>query len=61
MAKIIVTLAKYVMEQHVFAFSLIMEGATEKMLQFTTPLKSLYIKNLGFIELKCIFEQYREV
>jgi hypothetical protein len=32
-----------------FAFSLIIEGTTEKVLEFKTPLKSFYIKNLGFV------------
>jgi hypothetical protein len=41
------------MENHVY---LIIEGTTEKMLQYTQPLKSIYNKNLGFIEQKCIFE-----
>jgi hypothetical protein len=44
-----------------FAFSLIIEGATEKVLQFIMPLKSIYNKNLGFVEEKCIFVHYREV
>jgi hypothetical protein len=34
-------------EQHSFAFSLIVEGTTEKVLQFIIPLKSIY---LGSIE-----------
>jgi hypothetical protein len=38
------------MEQHVFAFWLIMKGATEKVLQFIIQLKSIYIKDFGFIE-----------
>ncbi len=33
-----------------FAFSLIAEGTTEKVLQFLMPLKSIYNENLGFIE-----------
>ena len=41
------------MENHVY---LIIEGTTEKVLQYTRPLKSIYNKNLGFIEQKCIFE-----
>jgi hypothetical protein len=44
-----------------FAFSLITEGTTEKVLQFMMPLKSIYNKNLAFIEHDCIFEHYREV
>jgi len=44
------------MERHVFGFSLIIEGATEKVLQFTMPLKSYHIRNIGFNEQKCIFE-----
>jgi hypothetical protein len=38
-----------------FAFSLIIEGATEKVLQFTMPLKSKYNKQLGFAEQKMYF------
>jgi hypothetical protein len=34
---------------HFFAFSLIIEGTTEKVLQFIMPLKSIYNQNLGFI------------
>ncbi len=30
------------MEQHIFAFSLIMEGTTEKVLQFKISLQSIY-------------------
>ncbi len=44
-----------------FAFSLMIEGTTEKVLQFIMPLKSSYNKNLGFNEQKCIFEHYKEV
>ncbi len=40
------------MEQRVFAFSLLIEGTTEKVLQFIMPLKSIYNKNLGFIKQK---------
>ncbi len=36
-------------------------GTTEKVLQFLMPLKSIYNKNLGFIEQKHIFEHYKEV
>jgi hypothetical protein len=31
-------------------FSLIIEGTTEKVLQFIMPLRSIYNQNLGFIE-----------
>ncbi len=41
-----------VMEQRFFLFSLILEGATEKVLQFQMPLKSIYNRNFGFIEQK---------
>jgi hypothetical protein len=44
-----------------FAFSLIIEGTTEKVLQFIMPLKSIYNKNLGFVEQKYIFEHNKEV
>jgi hypothetical protein len=42
------------MEQRLFAFSLIIEGTTEKALQLTMPLKSMDNQNLGLIEQKCI-------
>jgi hypothetical protein len=38
---------KLAMEQHIFAFSLIIEGTTEKLLQFKTPLKPIYNKALA--------------
>ncbi len=38
------------MEQRIFAFSLIIEGTTQKVLQLIMPLKSIYNKNFGFIE-----------
>jgi hypothetical protein len=44
------------MEQHVFAFSLVIEGTTDKVLQFIMPLQPIYNKNLGFIEQKYIIE-----
>ncbi len=43
------------MEQHIFAFSLIIEGTTEKVFQFIMPLKSIYNRNFGFIEQKMYF------
>jgi hypothetical protein len=49
------------MEQHVFAFLLIIEGTTEKVLQFTMQLKSIYHKNLGFMEQKMYFGTIRSV
>ncbi len=50
------------MEQHIFfAILLIIEGTTEKVLQFIVPLKSICNQNLGFVEWKCIFEPYKEV
>ncbi len=49
-----VTKLKKVMEQRVFLFSLIIEGTTEKVLQFKMPLMSIYNINFGFIEQKCI-------
>jgi hypothetical protein len=48
-------------EQHIFAFSLNIECTTEKVLQLILLLKTIYNKNLSFIEQKCIFEHYREV
>jgi hypothetical protein len=38
-----------------FAFSIIVEGTTEKVLQFIMPLEFLYNKNLCFIEQKMYF------
>ncbi len=43
-------------EQHIFAFSLIIGGTTEKVLQFIIPVESIYNKNFGFIEQKMYFE-----
>jgi len=43
-----------------FAFSLIIEGTTEKVLQFIMPIKSIYNRNLVSLNNKCIFEHYRE-
>jgi hypothetical protein len=52
----------FTMEQHhFFTFSLITEGTTEKALQFILPLKSIYNKNFGFNEEKCILEHCRKV
>ncbi len=48
------------MEQHI-AISMIIEGTTEKVLQFKMPLMSVYNKNLGFIAQICIAEHYTEV
>jgi hypothetical protein len=52
------------MEQGIFSLSLIIEAATEKLLQFLLPLKSIFAifsKNFGFVEQKCIFEHRRKV
>jgi hypothetical protein len=38
-----------------FAFSLIIEGTTEKVLQLVMPLKSINNQSLGFIERKLYF------
>ncbi len=51
----------YKLNNTFFAFWLIIEGDTEKVLQLIMQLKSIYSKNLGFIEQKCIFGHYREV
>ncbi len=52
------------MEQHVFAFSVLIEGTREKVVQFIIPLKSIYNRNFGFIEQKMYFlntaESFRE-
>ncbi len=50
------------MEQHVFVYSFIIEGTTEKVLQLIMLLKLIYNKKLGFVETKkCILEHYSEV
>ncbi len=38
-----------------FAFSLIIEGTTEKVLKFMLPLSSIYKGNFGFIEQKNVY------
>jgi hypothetical protein len=38
-----------------FAFSLIIEGTTEKVLKFIMPLKLIYNRNFGFIVQKMYF------
>ncbi len=40
---------------------MIIEGATEKVLQFEMPLKSIYVKTLALLNKKYIFEHNREV
>jgi hypothetical protein len=42
-----------------FAFSIIIEGTTENVMQFIMPLKSIYNKNFGFIE-KNVFMKITE-
>jgi hypothetical protein len=37
-------------------FSLIIEGATEKVLQFKMPLKAVHNRKFGVVEQQCIFE-----
>jgi hypothetical protein len=39
-----------VMEQHFYAFSLVIEGTAEKEFQFIMPIMSIYNRNLGFIQ-----------
>jgi hypothetical protein len=46
---------KVLMEHHIFAFSLIIEGTKEKALQFLMPIKSIFNQNLGFDEKKMYF------
>jgi hypothetical protein len=43
------------MEQHAFAFWLIIEGTTEKVLQFIIQFKSIYNKKNCFIEQRMYF------
>ncbi len=49
------------MEQHVFAFSSIIEGITEKVLKFIMPLKSIYNRNFGFHWTKIVFPTVQRV
>ncbi len=44
-----------IMKQHIFCIFMIVEGSTDKVLQFIMPLKSIYSKNLGFVEQKMVF------
>jgi len=54
---VIVILGKGAMPSNAFfAFSLIIEGTTEKVLQFILPLKSIYNQILVSLNKKCIFE-----
>ncbi len=46
---------------HFFTFSLIIDGATEKILPFTMPLKSVFNRNFVFIKQKCIYEHFLRV
>jgi hypothetical protein len=46
---------------HFFAFSMIIEGTTEKVLQFSMLIMSIFNQNLGFTEKVCIFQHCREV
>jgi hypothetical protein len=50
-----------VKEQHVFWLHMMIEGATEKVLQFQMLLKSIYSQNLCYNEQKCIFEHCKKV
>jgi hypothetical protein len=45
------------MEHHVFSFGLIIEGTTEKVLQFKIPLKSICNQTLGLIGQEMYFEK----
>ncbi len=49
------------MEQHFFTLSLIEEGATENVLQYTMLLKSVFNKIFCFNEQNSIFEHSRKV
>ncbi len=50
-----------VMEQTFIRLPLIIEGATEKVLQFKMLLKLMCGKNLCLNEQKCIFEHCRKI
>jgi hypothetical protein len=39
----------------IFAILFIIEGTTEKVMQYIMPLKSIYNRNFGFIEHKMYF------
>jgi hypothetical protein len=47
------------MEKHVFAFSLIIEDTTEKVLQFLMQKMSIFYQNLGFNEKNVFFNTDR--
>jgi hypothetical protein len=49
----------YAIEQHVFAFSFIIEGTVEKVLLF--HLRQFSTKTLVSLNKNCIFEHYSEV
>jgi hypothetical protein len=53
--RILASLEGFPKEQHIFVFSLIIEGTTEKVLQLIMPVKSIYNRNFGFIEQKNVF------
>jgi hypothetical protein len=43
MIKITISFEMITMEEHIFRFSLVTEGATGKVSQFVMPLKSAYV------------------
>ena len=47
------------MEHHVFSFGLIIEGTTEKVLQFKIPLRSICNQTLGLIKKEMYFEKLK--
>jgi hypothetical protein len=48
-------------EPHILAFSLMIEGATEMVLQFVMLVSQFTSKVLVSLNKKCIFEDHREV
>jgi hypothetical protein len=45
----------------IFTLLLMIEGATDKVLQFTVALKSINDKSVGLCGTKCIYELYMDV
>jgi len=59
--KAIFLILNILMEQHLFTFSLIIGGTTEKVLQLIRQIRSIYNKSIDFIEQSCIWEHNGKV
>ncbi len=47
-------------EQRIFGLALIIEGSTEKVLQYRMPLKGIYIKTLGLNDVLDIADRLKQ-